>query len=101
MMGINISGLTSAINKNNMYYDAIDADAKKMVANLNDLKNLYSGNDLQFLFQDLVAQVNDVSLIPMIVKNYSDVLKDVETSYKAQDTNLKDQINHISTKTNM
>lgn len=101
MMGIDIDKLNSAINRNNGYYDSINDDVKLMVTNINELNTLYSGSDLQFLFQDLVNQVEDVSTIPMIIKNYSELLNNVMVSYKAQDVNLKSQVNHMTSNTNM
>lgn len=101
MMGINIDGISGAINRNNGYYESIDDNVKLMLNNINDLNNLYSGSDLQFLFVDLINQVKDIASIPMIVKNYSEVLNNVKTSYKAQDVNLKSQISHMTSNTNM
>ena len=101
MNGINVENLNSAINRNDGYYDSINDDVKFMLNNINELNNLYSGSDLHFLFQDLVNQVKNISLIPPIIKNYSDVLNNVKLSYKAQDINMKSQINRVTSETNM
>lgn len=101
MNGVNLDGINNLVNKNNAYYESVNDDVKHIAANLNELNNLYSGGDLKFLFQDLTNQAKSINTIPIIVKNYSDILKNVVLSYKAQDVNLRNQVNHIISKTNM
>lgn len=101
MNGINISGLNGAINRINGYSELINKDVKNIMSTINELQNLYSGYDLQFLFQDVVSQNKDVNKISLVIDNYSKTLVDIKNIYFVKDTNIKNKMNYMASKTDV
>lgn len=97
-MRINIDGFKTIVRRNNSYHELIDDNVKILAKNINYLNNEYGGESLQFLFDDLQSQVNDVNFISSVFKNYSDVLLDVLTTYQLLDQYTKTQIEQESRK---
>jgi hypothetical protein len=98
---VNIDGLTTAINKNNQYYEFLEEDVDGLTTVINELNNIYSGSSLDFLFKDITRQVKDINKLPMMVKNYSNVLVNVKSSYIAQESNIRMIYNRNTSNTNM
>ena len=100
MIGIDLERLDTVINKNDIYYDSIKHNVNSMVDNINELNSLHSGNDLQFLFQELTEQVRELESIPTVIESYSEVMRNVKAGYLAQNVNLNYKLSRISSNTN-
>jgi len=89
MSGINDLKLDKLIQVNNLNYDLISDNIKKVNNNLDDLADCYTGKDIDFLFSTLVNQRSNLNKISDVIKSYSEVLSEVKKNYHAQDANFK------------
>lgn len=95
MMGVNVDGIDNLIKRSDLYLDSYNSNSAKLLSNLSDLQNCYSGNDLNFLFSEPISETENIKTISGILTNYSSVVSDVKVAYQAQDMNLRVQTNHV------
>lgn len=95
-MQIIVDNFKTIIRKNDSYHDLIYNNVNSLTNNINYLNKEYGIGDLRFLFADLSEQVDDVFFISSIVKNYSDVLLDILTTYQLLEKHV---ITHIENET--
>lgn len=98
MVGVNVDNINTLIKKNNLYLDSFNSNSKRLVSAINDLKSCYGGSSLEYLFSEPMNEIKNIQTISSVIKNYSNVLSGVKTSYQQQDSNLKTQINRINSK---
>jgi len=95
MVGVNVDGIDNLIKRCDLYLDSYNGNSAKLLSNLSDLQNSYSGNDLNFLFSEPINEIENIKTISGILTNYSSVVGDVKVAYQAQDMNLRVQTNRI------
>ena len=91
-MQIIVERYETIIRKNNYYYNLIDGNTTSLVSNINYLCKEYGSVNLQFLFDDLLNQTDDIYFISSVIKNYSDVLLDVLATYRLLDKHIASQL---------
>ena len=101
MIGINVDDMTLAIKKVDSYSDSVDSNVESLIKNINELNNLYFGNDINFLFQGLIYEIESIKTIPSVINNYSDVLNDVLEAYDSQSNNVKSKFDIVTDRTNI
>ena len=72
------------IKKNNFNAESITKDVRAIVDAVEGLEDCYSGNGIDFVFMEALAQKDNINKIPGVVKNYSEVLEDVKIAYNQQ-----------------
>lgn len=100
MIGVNLEILNALIKKNNLYANSFDHNSDKIVELINNFKNDYDGNILEYLFSGPINQVKNIKEISKIINNYSVVLCTVETEYKKKAEVVTTQFNRIVSKLN-
>lgn len=80
-MIIKVDMLATRIYENNRYYNIISDQVKSILACINELGDLYSGSDLEYLFSKLFVQNNEINKIPNVIDNYTNYLEDLKFDY--------------------
>ena len=96
MVGINVDALNTLINKNSFYLNSFDSNLNKLNGLIGDINSCYSGNSLEYLFNPLVLEIQNMKKISDIINGYTNVMSSVKYGYQQQSLNLKEKINHIS-----
>ncbi len=96
MIGVNIDVIDSLIKKNNMYLQAFNTDARKLLGSMNELTQCYSGKSLEYLFREPLNEMIKIQSISKLIQNYSTILSGAKASYQTQDQIVKQQVDHIN-----
>ena len=101
MIGINVENTNSTINKIDSFSLLAVDDTKSMIGCINDLNNNYFGTDIDFLFSDIVNEIEMIKSITSIFNNYSDVLRSVLDAYSSQDVYVKNKYDIVTIEANI
>jgi len=80
-MIIKVDMLATKIYENNRYYNVISDQVKSILSCITELNDLYSGRELEYLFNKVLTQNTELNKIPNIVDNYSNYLEDLKFEY--------------------
>ena len=100
MIGINEDVLDKIIKTNNVYLESINDCKSGVIDSITELENCYFGKDLDTILNQPYKQVDNIKKIVKVINSYNEVLKDVKTSYKKQNSNIKNYMNHAVSKLN-
>ena len=100
MSGVNVEKIEELIKKNNLEVTNLKTDMMNLQGAIKDIVLCYAGKDIEFLFEPIISEVNNLQKLPKIFESYSNTLYNVEIAYKNQDLTSKLIINHINSKNN-
>ena len=98
MIGIDNDILDKIIKINNINLEDLNSKRNELLKNINNLKDSYSGVDLDFAFNEAFSQKSNINKILDVINNYSEVLSSVKFAYNRQDANIANTMNHINSK---
>ncbi len=81
MIGIDVIELSDMINSLSKIKEAIDLNLNNIINFIQMFNNLYSGEDLNYLYNSINNQYNNFEAIKNQIENYYDVLNKVLNSY--------------------
>lgn len=94
MKGIIDDNLTMLVKKNNFNVESLTKDVRAIVDIVDGMDDCYSGNGIDFVFAEVLAQKDNINKIPGIAKNYSEVLDDVKIAYNQQNIRFHEIFNN-------
>lgn len=95
-MIIKVDMLATRIYENNRYCNIISDQVKSILASINELNDFYSGKDLEYLFNKLYVQNNEMNKIPNIIDNYTNYLEDLKFDYTNKVLDNVSYLNKVS-----
>lgn len=91
--GIDSEGLTNLSNNTKQYYLDLEEYLSDLKDEFEQICNNYEGRDLQFLYNDLTEQINQLDIIDKKIESYFITFDDIIIGYKNQETEIAGSVN--------